>query len=330
MKLFLQQVRQAALDIRNRSRVAAFANTLAAGGPPIFVLVSPADLHFAPLAVILRSPLHRQVFVCNGLSASDLEWLSKTCPDVPMLKLDASLSGNAASYLAHGKVIELLASSFSDPFFIQDADCFVLNDRVFSQLTIPASGDYASGPYWKECPDWDHILPDTYLVGIQPASLARVRQRYGVGSAIYGAPPQRALTRLRERGLESDWRPEAGHGKHYFDTMQLSWVLATLNGETFRASPVPQEFLHHVGGTSYLAARPGQDLSHWDWWPLNTCYTTLCILERNAWIPLRRRFDHLFQRFGSAEMILKDFPEFSLSKRYEETVRMFAGFPKPS
>lgn len=318
------------LDRRNHSRIAEFSRTLPHGGPPIFILVSPADLHFAPLAVVHRSHLHRQVLVCNGLSDTDIGWLREMCPDVPLLRLDASLSGNAASYLAHGKVIELLADCFREPFFIQDADCFVLDDSVYSGLKIPGTGHYASGPYWKKCPDWEGILPDTFLVGIQPGSLARTLRSYGVNAGIFGAPPSKALARLRESGLDADWRPEAGNGKDYFDTMQLSWVLATLDRETFLDTALPGNSLHHVGGTSYLAARPGQDLSHWDWWPLNTCYTTIRILEGGNWKQLRSRFEHLHQRFGNADRILSDYPEFLMSKRFMDTERIFAEFAELS
>lgn len=315
------QLRAALLRIRNLRKVRRFASDLPTGGLPIFILANPADVHFAPLAAAVRSDCHRQVFVGNGLSDADATWLQTRCPGIPVLRLSASLTGNAASYLAHGELVDLLALAFSEPFFIQDADCFVLDPGFFDRLRIPGEQEYAAGPFWKNCPEWDHILPDTFLVGVSPASLARIKKRYSVDAAIATSASPRASVRLKEAGFSPDWHPERSHDKNYFDTLQLSWILATLDGESFGKIEGGADSLHHVGGTSYLAAKPSNDLAHWDWWPLNTCYTTLRILEQPGWEPLRGRFAHLFERFGDAEQIEQDYPEFVNSTRFQTTAR---------
>lgn len=311
------------LRTRNLRRVRRFAGELATGVPPVFILTNRADLHFAPLAVSTRSQSHTQIFVGNGLSDSDAAWLQERCPGIPILQLSASLFGNAASYLPHGELVDLLALSLDEPFFIQDADCFVLDPTFFEHLRIPDETEYAAGPYWKDCPDWDHLLPDTFLVGINSSSLRRVRNDYQVDASITVTPPKRAASKLAETGLQGTWFPEQTHDKHYFDTLQLSWILATLDGEQFGKIEGQSERVHHVGGTSYLAADPSMDLSHWDWWPLNTCYTTLRILERNEWEPLRHRFHNLYSHFQGSQYITRNFPEFRKSKRFQRTHAIF-------
>jgi hypothetical protein len=322
MTALKRQVRGALLRHGNLRRVRDFAAGLPAGGDLIFIFTNPADLHFAPLAAAARSEAHRQVLVGNGLSDHDVTWLQERCRGVPILRLSASLIGNAASYLAHGELVDLLALTFAEPFFIQDADCFVLDGAFFQQLRTPAKGEYAAGPWWKSCPNWDQVLPDTFLVGVSPAALAENRKRYGVSAAIAGAAPRAARARLEKGGLSPAWRPELNYDKRYFDTLQLSWILSTLDGMCFGRNTGLTSMLHHVGGTSYLAAKPSQELTRSDWWPLNTCYTTLRILERPGWEGLRSRFVHLTERFGNAEQIVRDYPAFLDSRRFAETTRM--------
>ena len=312
------------LRTRNLRRVRRFAAELTTGAPPVFILTNPADLHFAPLAVSIRSQYHAQIFVGNGLTDSDAAWLQERCPEIPMLRLSASLSGNAASYLPHGELVDLLALSLDEPFFIQDADCFVLDPTFFEHLRIPDETEYATGPYWKDCPDWDHLLPDTFLVGINSSSLRRVRNDYQVDASIAVTPPNRAASKLAETGLQGAWFPEQTHDKHYFDTLQLSWILATLDGEHFGKIEGQSERVHHVGGTSYLAADPPMDLSHWDWWPLNTCYTTMRILDCPEWERLRKRFHHLYERFGDTNRIVSEFSKYTQSQRFKTTNRIFS------
>ena len=319
MQSLKQQLRAHLLRRKNLRRVRQFTQELAQGGPPIFILANPADLHFAPLALAFRSPYHRQIFVGNGLSDADVEWLQERCPGTPILQLSGSLSGNTASYLPHGELVNLIALGFQEPFFIQDADCFPLNADVFAQLRLPSDQEYASGPFWKECPEWEHILPDTFLVGIRPKSLARTQDRYGIDASIYAKAEGRAEARLFENGLDESWRPELSHDKKYFDTLQLSWILATLDGERFGKIADASSSLHHVGGTSYLTADPAVDLSHWDWWPLNTCYTTLRILAQPDWEPLRYRFRHIYDRHADLTTISQSFPPFVKSKRFQQT-----------
>jgi len=315
-----KSLRKQWLRKRNLRRARRFAADLTTGAPPVFILTNPADLHFAPLAVSTRSKSHTQIFVGNGLSDSDSAWLRERCPGIPILRLSASLSGNAASYLPHGELVDLLALSLDEPFFIQDADCFVLDPAFFEHLRIPDETEYAAGPYWKDCPDWNHLLPDTFLVGINSSSLRRVRNDYQVDASITVTPPKRAASKLAETGVLGTWFPEQTHDKHYFDTLQLSWILATLDGEKFGKIEGQSERVHHVGGTSYLAADPSMDLSHWDWWPLNTVYTTMRVLEYPGSQPLRARFRHLYENFGDANEIESQYPKFLESSRCAATL----------
>jgi hypothetical protein len=97
--------------------------------------------------------------------------------------------------------------------------------------------------------------------------------------------------------------------KDYFDTLQQYWVVATHQGMKYRRVPGEGDTVHHIGGTSYLY-KSFEKLDHWDYWPLAVHYFNLRILEFAGAAPFRTRFANLIDFHGSAESLLRRFPDF--------------------
>lgn len=290
----------------------------------VFVIASPPDMHLAPLAVLQSRPCIRHIILGNGISAADAQWLESQVGGVPVVRLQASLRNNAATYLAHAEVIELCATTSASDFGIQDADCFVIEPAWWDGFRIGSPVEYAAAPFWKPVQALRASMPDTYLVLIKGANYRR-RETENIGPDISRdvAP---LGPRLSARGLTLPYFPETG--KDYFDTLQKHWLAAVLDGESLRELPGADEVVFHVGGSTYLTGRECADVAHWDYWPLNTGYFHMRVLESPRLAQFRPRFGRLFQRYGSSDNLLKAYPGFKQSKRFRMSERLLDFFKK--
>lgn len=309
----LQRLRPVSADLRGDALL------------PVFAIASPPDMHLAPLAVLHGNPRIRHIILGNGISTADADWIRKQVGVVPVVQLKASLRGNAATYLAHAEVIRLCAMASSDDFCIQDADCFVTQSSWWDELHLTSPDQYAAGPFFFPIQDLSGVIPSTYLVFINKAAFVE-RERHGIRPDIASdANPLEAL--LRARGVALPYFPEAGKG--YYDTLQKHWLAAVLGGEQFRPLPGADQVVFHIGGSTYLTAKEQPDVTHWDYWPLNTCYFHMRVLEFPRYARFKSRFSHLSERYGSADKLLGDYPEFKKSKRFlrsEWLLEFYKGF----
>jgi hypothetical protein len=279
---------------------------------PTFVIASPPDMHLAPLAVLHGHPRIAHIIVGNGLSSGDIEWIQAQAAGVPVVKLKASLKGNAKTYLPHAEIIRLCQKASRADFAIQDADCFVTDPAWWNEFRFYSNSEYAAGPFYKPIQRLGGWMPDTYLVLINGAGYRR-REALGIQPDI-STDANSVGKLLQARGITGRYFPE--EGKEYLDTLQMHWLAAALGGEEFRPLPGADQCVFHVGGSTYLTGKECQDVSHWDYWPLNTCYFHMRILEFPRFASIRPRFSHLFQTHGSADKLVIKYPEFKSSKRF--------------
>jgi hypothetical protein len=273
-------------------------------------------MHLALLAAAGGAADINHVVLANGLPPEDVAWLRKQMPDITVVSLQSSLSANTRTFLAHSEVIRLCALAAQEDFAIQDADSFVIDESWWSKLKIPSTDCYAAGPFSKPINGMNTRMPDTYLVALNGRSL-RKSEAMGIGAEITSTPTRWVAEALRKRGLPSRYFPDGD--KRYFDTLQVHWVAAVLQGQKFHQIGGAGEVVFHVGGTSYLNNSQSIALDHWEYWPLNTAYFTLRLIESPRFQYVRGRFSHLVDRFRSAEAILADYPGFSGSRRHLES-----------
>ena len=131
------------------------------GQLPVFVIASPPDMHLAPFAVLHSHPRIRHIIVGNGLSAGDGEWIQAQVSAVPVVRLKASLKGNARTYLSHAEVIRACQKSSSADFAIQDADCFVTDPAWWNEFRLQSDSQYAAGPFYRPIHGLGAWMPDT-------------------------------------------------------------------------------------------------------------------------------------------------------------------------
>jgi len=234
--------------------------------------------------------------------------------------------GNARTYLPHAEVINLCHFAAEADFCVQDADCFVTEPSWWKGLRLTSRLQYAAGPFAKDLNRLGGLMPDTYLVLVNGARFSESSAR-GVPPDIAKVPPPALRRLLAARGVTGDYFPE--EGKSYFDTLQAQWVMAALEGGELLCLPGADQNVFHIGGSTYLNTRFAEDVAHWDYWPLNTPYFHLRVLESSRFQFLRPRFAALFQQHGSAEEILRRHPDFKNSKRFANSQKLldsFAGF----
>lgn len=279
-------------------------------------------MHLAPLAVHSRSSRTCHIIVGNGLLQEDVAWLRTQVRGVPVVSLRASLKNNAKTYLPHAEVIRLCEKASNFDFCIQDADCFITDAAWWDALRLQSSKEYAAGPFYKPIQKLEAWMPDTYLVLLNKAAY-RKREADGIRPDI--SPHANMLAKLLEtRGIGQPYFPEAG--KTYFDTLHIHWLAAALRGEEFRKVPGADQTVFHVGGSTYLTGKDCEDVSHWDYWPLNTPYFHMRVLEFPRFASIKPRFSNLFQRYGSPTKLLATYPEFKKSQRFLQTETVLAFF----
>ena len=105
-------------------------------------------------------------------------------------------------------------------------------------------------------------------------------------------PPPRAAALLQAAGYSPGHYLEKR--KDYYDTLQQFWVAASHQGYVFRRIEGAGSAVYHVGGTSYLH-RTLDNLSHWEYWPLNVHYFHLRLLD----MPGCSRFESRFRDLRS-------------------------------
>ena len=300
-----------------RSRMLAFRNAgvlrqslqdIPGDKVPSYIVVTPHLVHLAPLASRNHARHVQPVFLANGISDSDVAWLSRHCPEVPRIVLHASLRRRAGSLITHGVVIDYLTQDPRALFCIQDADCFVTDASFWDSVTLDPTTEYAAGPFLRKGKGARPDFPETFLLCLNASLMRKYRHAYGITAESTPHPPRRA-----QRFLQGAGYPEGTYLetlKDYYDTLQQFWVASRHHGYRFRYLPGDGAEVHHIGGTSYLY-RTFDDLAHWDYWPLNVHYFHLRLLELPACSRFRGRFTRLIDYHGSADKLLAAFPTYA-------------------
>jgi hypothetical protein len=246
------------------------------------------------------------ILLANGLGDDDVRWLRSVCSGVPVIHLKAGIRKNSKSLLPHGVIIDLVSSAGNGPICLQDADCFVSDPAFWDQVVLNVQTDYAAGPFWKASGLNDGYA-ETFFVVLNRDLLVKCRRLYGITSEVVITPRKRARPFLIKAGLGANRFPE--ESKDYFDTLQQFWVVAEADGFKFRRIDGANKTIHHIGGTSYLH-NVFDELSKWDYWPLNVHYFHLRILEQPEFARFQPRFESLFRFHRGSQELLESFPEY--------------------
>lgn len=306
------RLRSSALGNVNSRIIRRFSRELDERRIPTFIVVTPHLVHLAPLAARNHPERIQPVFVANGLSENDREWLTSIAPEVPTLSLRASLRRQSASMIEHGVVINYLAESGDNVFCIQDADCFISDAGFWDSMELDEGAEYAAGPFLRHAGNDRPEFPETFLLMLNRRLMQKYMGSHGITAETTPTPRRRAQQLLTEAGYGEGRYIETL--KDYYDTLQQYWIASEHHGFRYRHVEGDGETVHHVGGSSYLY-ETFDDLEHWDYWPLNVQYLHLRLLELPACAPFRDRFSRLIQFHGSSAALLSNYPAFAAGWR---------------
>jgi hypothetical protein len=319
VKKIKNAVRDILLALINHHRIRRF---LAPGEfpnrTPIFLVVTRDLVHMAPLAVATRHPDFAPVFVGNGISPEDESWLATMCPDTPVISLKASLAtGNPASMLDHGAVLQYLLELVPGTFCIQDPDCFIIQKTFFETIALDEKHEYAVGPFVRIAPnEVMPRMPQTFFLMLNAPLFRELRREYGLSARVTRIPDSRLVPLLAAGGFPPGHYPHQVKG--YFDTLHMFWIAAEQLGRRFTVIPGAEETVCHIGGTSYLF-RVTENLEHWDYWPLNAHYIHLKLLSMPACTRFRKRFAALIALRDTPEKLLERYPAYRNGRRFAQT-----------
>jgi hypothetical protein len=324
MRRLKQSVRDKALSFHNRRRLRGMiGETIAEDATVVFFVFTPDLVHFAPFCIPHNVANIQAIALLNGVSREDADWMRCLHPNIPVVPLSSSLTGNAKSMLPHATVINDLFAVLDRPFCIQDPDCFVTDNRFYDAVSLDAEQHFAAGPFTKMPTDHDHVLPDTFFILFNTQVFKRIERTYRVSADITRDLPAAAAHKIEAIGYSAGQHPEQFKG--YFDTLQAFWLLSLAEGYSFKKLDGEGRTLFHIGGTSYLK-NSDYELDHWDYWPLAVRYFNLRLIERDMSERFRDRFQHLIQLHGSADQVLRDYPQFLQSNRYRDITLILESF----
>lgn len=308
-------LRTKTLSLINRSRISrAMRNSQIADRQLIVFIFTEQLMHFAPFCIPETDGRFELLLLLNGVTDESASWLADLLPGTCVVRLKASLKGNARSLLSHAAVLNDLLAVIRQPFCIQDPDCFITDARFFDDVHVDEN-EFAAGPFVKRPTDHDHVLPDTFFLMLNSRLFHRLSSEFGISAELITSLPTKAMKAAQTFGYQPGQFTE--NFKNYFDTLQAYWIVAQAEGKNFRLLPGAGESVFHIGGTSYLH-KCDYDLAHWDYWPLSVQYFNLRLLEQPVNARFRKMFPELTATYSDSEDLLRKYPMFQQGYRYRD------------
>lgn len=229
----------------NARRWRAFQARLPASHQPRFVvIVMPNALHYLLPCLGLLDGRAQVVLLANGARRWERELLRERFPEWPMLALRTLPRVS----VAHGDVISLLLAEHAGDFGIVDHDCYVFDERLFTQMR-PAADEAMLAFFGEDSRTVALRFPLTYLLYFHAEVLRRMMVRYRVDARLYRRTPPLARSAMLGLGLAPGRHLKWYHGFH--DTLHVLLGVCWSEGLRVRwlesDAAVPAL---HVGGTS--------------------------------------------------------------------------------
>jgi hypothetical protein len=317
----ISRVRSVLLGLKNRKAMAAVpADLNATGTCPAFVIASPPDLHLAPKFIKHLSLTLPTCILANGADDLAADWLRSKCGAERVIQLQASLSRNQNTYLAHADVVQLACERRIDELIICDADCYVSNAGWIRSIPPVQPAEYAVGPFGKGSTIPGIRIPDTYFCRISAKRYLAISKSTGIDASILEKLPKRLQTQV-DKAL-GQHIASIEPGKTYFDTFQAFWLTCILKNLKFREIPGEGTDVFHIGGSSYLLTDRDFDMLHWDCWAANTIFFHLRFAELANDPFITGRLAALFRRHTGSDAIVKKIPQLTESWRYSQSIRI--------
>lgn len=321
LKGLSQVCRSAMLGYINRHRLRKFFARFRLGSVPVFFIVTPDICHLTPFFLRNIPRDFKSVLVLNGVNDADSAWVSRIAGDVSVVRLVASFRKGSTTLVPHSDVLNALFAVSNQNFCIQDPDCFVIDPEFWDQVAF-GDNEFAAGAFWEESSVGTHAIPQTYFLALNWALFRKTSLSFGIDAGLYHDVPVTASDAVKRMGYDKGRYPK--QGKTYFDTLQLYWILSYDQGLKFRQLSGENQSVFHLGGTSYLV-NDSIDVAYGEYWPLSVVYFNMRLLDDHRLRRFRERFQHLFDKYHSADQLLRDYPGFRECWRSKHIEQIIAG-----
>ncbi len=213
------------------------------------VVLMPGSLHIGLLALQHLSQYQSVIAVANGMTTKEIEFLEKNT-NIGVIRL--------ATTLRHSTVIDILIAELEYPFWIVDHDCYVIDTNILYEERknmLPSAAGVAI--YGKQQHAGGVVVPETFLMLLNPRIIRGIFHKYSVGSARlkWRDLSGRARSALKKLGIDENNLPETH--KDYFDTLRAVAFLAEADEQGFEmhhgyslACQFYPEAIH-IGNTSF-------------------------------------------------------------------------------
>lgn len=302
----IKKTRAAILNVLGQRRLRRSIKNLPKSAVPVFFILTPDIVHLAPFCVKNIPQPFTAVLIGNGVAQEDMAWVRGEVNCI-CCEIVSSLTGNTASLLEHGVVLDQLFAACGRDFCIQDPDCFV-TDMAFWESVRLSENDFAAGPFWEQPPGRSHVLPGTFFVYFSRQIQRDLAKRFSISCGYFSELPPKAAAAVKRIGYEKGDFVHSFKGS--FDTLHGYWILAFSEGYSFAPLPGEGTQIIHVGGTSYLN-NANIEPDYWDYWPLAVQYLNLRLLELPRLERFRDRFKDMTSRYGNSNQLLADYPRFA-------------------
>jgi hypothetical protein len=240
--LYAQADRQRLFDRRFTSSLASVEHTH--GRPRFFVIVVPNVMHFLAPAVEQLAGAAEVVFVLNGASAIEEDFLSRRYPSLARIRVPTL----PRAIWPHGHLLSLMLRTSPHDFGICDHDFYLFDRSILNQLAFRDNEFALCATHWRNRTT-GLLFPGTHFLYLHVAPLREIMERHRVDARLYKHIPKHVVEPLQEMGLSLANPPK--EYQSFFDSFLMLSALAMQENNSIRVLDLQVgRGYEHVGGTS--------------------------------------------------------------------------------
>lgn len=219
----------------------------------VVVIIMPGAVHVGMLALQYLKKYRNVICVANGLAS----WEEEIINSSHLIRIIRT-----PHTLRHSDIIDELVSIFDRPFWLVDHDCYLFDVELFERQQKKLGQRAGIAIYDTRRLNDGIVVPETFLILLNPNVIRRIRKEYGVTCQAYAweGLTDKVKAKLRLCGVTHARRPEAY--KPLFDTLRVVALLAQSDGCAFimefgysaECQAYPE--VVHIGNTSHLIWPP--------------------------------------------------------------------------
>lgn len=302
----------------NRLRFNKLITQVDAQDKVIVMILIPGLVHLAIPAIRLLGNRYTLIIINNGLNESEINHLCSSITSIRLFKLYTNRIFGAQMVDTHPEVIETLTGTYCKHMIFIDADCYVFNKSLITQVFSQLTSNLFVSPFWFENQQIKQKVPETFLLGLDIPKLKKLKQKYNIrfGDSDLSSP----LKKLAEEKLGKPV-PWLQPWKKIYDTIHIAFIAGLVENKSSCFIETKHGDIYHVCGTSYNQNSFSLNTKV-DGFIINAHYFHLQIIEALDSETLNQYFSSLIKNYGDSEGLKTQYPDYANSNLHAQIVEL--------